>query len=98
MTCVEASERMLEKEYEEMHDRAEEMIRTCMQKLWRVLCTSIPERRVLGRPRVGGMPASEDLCWGGVSGSMADQCVQGDASTAGGIILQHMDMTKLMME
>jgi hypothetical protein len=31
MTCVEASERMLEKEYGEMHDRAEEMIRTCMQ-------------------------------------------------------------------
>ena len=34
---------------------------------------------------------------GGVSGPMAGQRVRGDASTAGGITLQHMDMTKLMM-
>jgi len=89
-TCAEA--------FKESMTRAAEM-----SKRLYMLCSGecaarrYPEHEDHGKPRVGGYQHQKNLCWGGVSGPMAGQRVRGDASTAGGITLQHMDMTKLMM-
>ena len=94
-TCIEYIETEAFKET--MHDKRREGSAPIHAMLWRVRCTSIPRAQGPWQAKGWWIPASEDLCWGGVSGSMAGQCVRGEASTAGGIILQHMDMTKLMM-